>query len=300
MDVRDEAGTMHLKQIIIDGFKTYGSRTDVKGFDREFNAITGENGHGKSNFLDAICFVLGISNLSQVRATNLDDLIYKQGLSGVTRAIVTLVFDNNTPGKGPHGYEGLDQITVSRQIAKGGRNKYHINGSLVQLQRVHNLFHTVQLNVNNPNFLIMQGRITKVLSMKPLETSGMIAEAAGTKMYENKEANCLKTIAKKDSKLAEIDRVMAEDIRPRLVKLEAQKTQYSEFTKLEREKLEAEEVIVAHDYFLMSQQAKKAHDDKVADEAEKGAIAQRLKEADGTTKREGCGGSKLPMASDGF
>jgi chromosome segregation ATPase len=27
---------------------------------------------------------------------------------------------------------------------------------------VQNLFHSVQLNVNNPHFLIMQGRITKV------------------------------------------------------------------------------------------------------------------------------------------
>ena len=32
-----------------------------------------------------------------------------------------------------------------------------------------NLFHSVQLNVNNPHFLIMQGRITKVLNMKPPE-----------------------------------------------------------------------------------------------------------------------------------
>ena len=31
--------------------------------------------------------------------------------------------------------------------------------------RVQNLFHSVQLNVNNPHFLIMQGRITKVLAI---------------------------------------------------------------------------------------------------------------------------------------
>jgi len=30
------------------------------------------------------------------------------------------------------------------------------------LRAVQNLFHSVQLNVNNPHFLIMQGRITKV------------------------------------------------------------------------------------------------------------------------------------------
>lgn len=58
--------TMHLKSMVIDGFKSYGNRTEINGFDREFNAITGLNGSGKSNILDAICFVLGITNLVQV------------------------------------------------------------------------------------------------------------------------------------------------------------------------------------------------------------------------------------------
>ena len=39
-----------------------------------------------------------------------------------------------------------------------------------------NLFHSVQLNVNNPHFLIMQGRITKVLNMKPAEILSMLEE----------------------------------------------------------------------------------------------------------------------------
>lgn len=39
--------------------------------DESFNSITGLNGSGKSNILDAICFVLGITNMSTVRATNL-------------------------------------------------------------------------------------------------------------------------------------------------------------------------------------------------------------------------------------
>lgn len=39
--------------------------------DDSFNSITGLNGSGKSNILDAICFVLGITNLGVVRAQNL-------------------------------------------------------------------------------------------------------------------------------------------------------------------------------------------------------------------------------------
>ena len=57
---------MHIKNITIDGFKSYAQRTEVKNFDPFFNAITGLNGSGKSNILDSICFLLGITNLSQV------------------------------------------------------------------------------------------------------------------------------------------------------------------------------------------------------------------------------------------
>lgn len=57
---------MFIKKLILDGFKSYGKRTEVDGFDKEFTAITGLNGTGKSNILDSICFVLGITNLGQV------------------------------------------------------------------------------------------------------------------------------------------------------------------------------------------------------------------------------------------
>ena len=57
---------MYIKKIVLDGFKSYAQRTEISGFDPLFNAITGLNGSGKSNILDAICFLMGISNLSQV------------------------------------------------------------------------------------------------------------------------------------------------------------------------------------------------------------------------------------------
>lgn len=67
---------MFISEVIIDGFKSYATRTVVSGFDPQFNAITGLNGSGKSNILDSICFVLGISNLSQVGLS-----CYRRGLT---------------------------------------------------------------------------------------------------------------------------------------------------------------------------------------------------------------------------
>uniref|UniRef100_A0A7N0ZUI2 SMC hinge domain-containing protein n=1 Tax=Kalanchoe fedtschenkoi TaxID=63787 RepID=A0A7N0ZUI2_KALFE len=221
---------MYIKEICLDGFKSYATRTVVPGFDPYFNAITGLNGSGKSNILDSICFVLGITNLQQVRASNLQELVYKQGQAGITKATVSIVFDNSDKNRSPIGFEDSPEITVTRQIVVGGRNKYLINGHLAQPTRVQNLFHSVQLNVNNPHFLIMQGRITKVLNMKPPEILSMLEEAAGTRMYESKKEAALKTLDKKQSKVDDIDKLLDHEILPALEKLRKERMQYMQWS----------------------------------------------------------------------
>ena len=61
-----------------------------------------------------------------------------------------------------------------RQVAVGGRNKYLINGSTAQLQRVQNLFHSVQLNVNNPHFLV------RIMYMRSSISTGMTLPSRST------------------------------------------------------------------------------------------------------------------------
>ncbi|XP_028314054.1 structural maintenance of chromosomes protein 2 [Gouania willdenowi] len=226
---------MHIKSIIIDGFKSYAHRTEINGFDPLFNAITGLNGSGKSNILDSICFLLGISNLTHVRASNLQDLVYKNGQGGITKATVSITFDNSNKSQSPLGFETHDEITVTRQVVIGGRNKYLINGVNANNTRVQDLFCSIGLNVNNPHFLIMQGRITKVLNMKPPEILAMIEEAAGTRMYECKKISAQKTIEKKEAKLKEINNILDEEITPTMQKLKEERSSYLEYQKLMRE-----------------------------------------------------------------
>lgn len=58
---------MFLKEVTLQGFKSYAERNVVGPFDSHFNALTGLNGSGKSNVLDGICFALGLTTLSHVR-----------------------------------------------------------------------------------------------------------------------------------------------------------------------------------------------------------------------------------------
>jgi len=134
------------------------------------------------------------------------------------------------------------------QIVVGGRNKYLINGKLAQPSQVQNLFHSVQLNVNNPHFLIMQGRITKVLNMKPQEILSMLEEAAGTRMYETKKEAALKTLEKKQSKVDEINKLLDQEILPALEKLRKEKTQYMQWANGNAELDRLRRFCIAYEY----------------------------------------------------
>ena len=265
IDVREYILSRVNTNLRAQGFKSYAVRTVISGWDATFNSITGLNGSGKSNILDAICFVLGITNMSTVRAQNLQDLIYKRGQAGVTKASVTIVFDNNDKNNSPIGFEEYAQISVTRQIILGGTSKYLVNGHRAQQATVQNLFQSVGLNINNPNFLIMQGRITKVLNMKPAEILAMIEEAAGTRMFEDRKEKANKTMAKKEMKVHEIESLLKEEIEPKLEKLRGEKRAWLDYQKTHGELERLTRVVVASDYIRSGEKMKIAaeeHDSK--------------------------------------
>ena len=171
------------------------------------------------------------------------------------------MFDNHDKKKSPIGFEEYAQITVTRQIVLGGTSKYLINGHRAQQQTVQNLFQSVQLNINNPNFLIMQGRITKVLNMKPVEILSMIEEAAGTRMFEDRKEKAHKTMAKKEMKVQEITDLLREEIEPKLEKLRTEKRAFLDFQQTQNDLERMTRLVVAHDYVRNKEKLKQSvHD----------------------------------------
>ncbi|KIY44458.1 condensin complex subunit SMC2 [Fistulina hepatica ATCC 64428] len=267
---------MRIEELIIDGFKSYPVRTQITGWDASFNAITGLNGSGKSNILDAICFVLGITNISQLRCQNQQDLVYKRGQAGVTKASVTIVFDNSDKDKSPEGFKDTDQITVTRQVIiahSSTTNKWLLNGRKSEQKTILSLFQSVQLNINNPNFVIMQGRITKVLNMKPPEILGMVEEAAGTRMFEEKKAKALKEMGKKDKRVQTIREQLNDEIEPKLDRLRQEKKNYIQYSNLQADLERLARILQAHDYHT----AERRYDEKEVEIAQKGQEEMQLK-----------------------
>ena len=66
--------------------------------------------------------------------------------------------------------------------------------------------------------------------MKPPEILAMIEEAAGTRMYEAKKIQAVKTIEKKEEKVKEINDILSE-VTHTLNKLREKRTRYLQFHK---------------------------------------------------------------------
>jgi structural maintenance of chromosome 2 len=71
---------------------------------------------------------------------------------------------------------------VSRSI-ENNKVKCYINGKVESQDKVRTLFRSVKLNVDNPHFLIMQGKVTKIINNKPADNLGLLEEASGTSLY---------------------------------------------------------------------------------------------------------------------
>ena len=47
----------------------------------------------------------------------MQELVYKNGQAGITKASVTIVFDNSDKKQTPVGYENFDELTITRQVS---------------------------------------------------------------------------------------------------------------------------------------------------------------------------------------
>ena len=67
--------------------------------------------------------------------------------------------------------------------------------------------------------------------MRPQEILGMVEEAAGTRMFEERKDKAKKTMGKKEKRVQEITSLLAEEITPKLEKLRSEKRSFLQWQK---------------------------------------------------------------------
>jgi len=195
-----------INRITIQGFKSFAHKTDIL-FDNKFNCILGPNGSGKSNIGDALCFVLGRLSAKSLRAEKASNLIFNGGKNKkpAEKGIVEVAFSNENK---IFPIEEKEMV-LTRIITKTGNSKYKINGKTRTRTEIIDTLASAKVNPDGYN-IILQGDITRFVTMSPLERRKVIEEISDVAVYEEKKHKALLEMNKVEEKLNNAEIILKE------------------------------------------------------------------------------------------
>ncbi|RDL37443.1 Structural maintenance of chromosomes protein [Venustampulla echinocandica] len=220
---------MYIKQIIIQGFKSYKEQTVIEPFSPKTNVIVGRNGSGKSNFFAAIRFVLSDA-YTQMGREERQALLHEGSGSAVMSAYVEIIFDNSDD-RFP---TGKDELILRRTIGLK-KDEYSLDRKNATKTDVMNLLESAGFSRSNPYYIVPQGRVTTLTNMKDAERLNLLKEVAGTQVYEARRTESLKIMADTNNKRAKIDESL-EYIKERLAELEEEKEELRGYQEKDKER----------------------------------------------------------------
>ncbi|KAK4540112.1 hypothetical protein LTR36_009777 [Oleoguttula mirabilis] len=220
---------MYIKQIIIQGFKSYKDQTVIEPFSPKHNVIVGRNGSGKSNFFAAIRFVLS-DQYTQMGREERHALLHEGAGSAVMSAYVEVIFDNSD-GRFP---TDTPEVILRRTIGQK-KDEYSLNRKNTTKNEVMNMLETAGFSKSNPYYIVPQGRITAITNMHDSGRLDILKNVAGTTVYDQRRAESQKIMDDTEHKRTKIDELL-DHIRGRLGELEEEKEELRAFQDKDRER----------------------------------------------------------------
>ncbi|CAK7264179.1 Structural maintenance of chromosomes protein 3 [Sporothrix epigloea] len=220
---------MYIKQLIIQGFKSYKDQTVMEPFSPGTNVIVGRNGSGKSNFFAAIRFVLGDA-YTQLSREERQALLHEGSGSAVLSAYVEIIFDNSDNRFQTNNREVSLRRTISLR-----KDEYAVDKKVSTRSEVMSMLDTAGFSLKNSYYIVPQGRVTALTNMKESDRLKLLKEVAGTESYEARRAESLKIMGETENKRAKIDELL-EYIRSRMSELEEEKEELRGFQEKDRER----------------------------------------------------------------
>ena len=193
---------VHINQVELTHFKSFGGSVAIP-LEPGFTVVTGPNGSGKSNILDGVLFCLGLANSRGMRAERLPDLVNSTMLKGgrAAETSVTVHFDLGdwqpdeaeagleAPAEGPWIQPGQTRWSVTRRlrVAPGGTysSSYSADGVACNLQQLQTQLRRLRIDPDGSN-VVMQGDVTRIVSMGPRDRRGLIDELAGVALFDSR------------------------------------------------------------------------------------------------------------------
>ncbi len=227
---------LNFKSLEIVGFKSFADPIKIT-FEDGITAIVGPNGCGKSNVADAISWVLGEQSSKNLRASNMQDVIFKgtEKRKSLSFCEVTLCFDNtNKIFK-----SDFDEISITRKLYRSGDSEYMLNGATCRLKDITELIRDSGIGKGGYS-IIGQGRVEKIINSKPEDRRAIFEEAAGIAKFKDKKVDAERKLERAQDNLNRVKDVMTE-IERRLGPLKKQSENAKKYLEL-KEQLKVLEV----------------------------------------------------------
>ncbi len=222
---------MRLKSLEIQGFKSFPNKTTLL-FEDSITAVVGPNGCGKSNIADAVRWVLGEQSSKALRGAKMEDVIF--GGSAGRRAMgvcyVTLGVDNTSRALPI----AEDEVLITRKIYRDGESEYRINGAVVRLKDIHQLFMDTGLGRDGYS-IIGQGKVAELLSTKSADRREVFEEAAGISKFRYRREEAEKRLSSAEDNITRLTDILNE-LESRLAPLKRESEKAEKFLKLSEEK----------------------------------------------------------------
>ncbi|XP_059659711.1 structural maintenance of chromosomes protein 3 [Cornus florida] len=227
---------MHIKQVIIEGFKSYREQVATDPFSSKINCVVGANGSGKSNFFHAIRFV--ISDLFQnLRSEDRHAFLHEGAGHQVLSAFVEIVFDNSD-NRIPVDKE---EVRLRRTIGLK-KDEYFLDGKHITKTEVMNLLESAGFSRSNPYYVVQQGKIASLTTMKDSERLDLLKEIGGTRVYEERRRESLKIMQETGNKRKQIIQVV-QYLDERLKELDEEKEELRKYQQLDKQRKSLEYTI---------------------------------------------------------
>lgn len=250
---------MQLLRLELKGFKSFAEKTVVK-FSPGMTAVIGPNGSGKSNITDAMKWVLGESNVRNLRGQKAEDIIFSgtEKRKPMSAAEVTLVFDNSD--------QQLDldmaEVAITRRIYRTGESEFLINKRSCRLKDIHLLLADTGLG-RDSMAIIGQNRIDAILNSKPEERRLIFEDVAGISRFKINKEDALRRIASTDRNMERVRDVMA-TIEEQLGPLSEKAEKTKKYMTLSRAKRDYDGALGFHNYKTSDRLLTRFENDNIA------------------------------------
>jgi chromosome segregation protein len=244
----------YIKKIEIKGFKSFGQTAKIV-LDKGFTAITGPNGSGKTNVVDAVLFALGEMSTKRLRAENAAKLIFhgseKAGLERAKMAKVVIQFDNSD-GRIP---VDTTTVTISREVYRNGQSVYRLNGRRISRVHIMEILSMAGISSTSQN-IILQGTITRLTDISPMERRKIIEDLVGIAQYDAEKAEAEEKLRAADISIrTAMGRI--DEVQRRVEDLERERNELLRYNFLKNEIKKFEAVKLSHDIAQIQEKIKR-------------------------------------------